>query len=116
VYDGSVWKALRAKFDDRPGVPALEQFMAWKMTNDPCELGENEESWLPVFFVCMSLPPWMRRVLGAMHLGLLLPPGVKNLQLVMPYFLEHLRGPQGVQVVSNVFIIETITITIVSLL
>lgn len=116
MYDGSVWKALRAKFDDRPGVPTLEQFMAWKMTNDPCELGENEESWLPVFFVCMSLPPWMRRVLGAMHLGLLLPPGVKNLQLVMPYFLEHLRGPQGVQVVSNVFIIETITITIVSLL
>jgi hypothetical protein len=43
----------------------------------------------------------MRRVLGAMHLAMLLPPGVKNLTLVLPYFLEQFKGPHGISVGGN---------------
>lgn len=88
VYDGELFKEVRAKYADRDGEIALHQFLAWKMSNDPCTLGEENKSWLPVLFVCQSLPPWMQGALGAMHLGMFLPPGIKNLTLLMPYFLR----------------------------
>jgi hypothetical protein len=43
----------------------------------------------------------MRRVLGAMHLALLLPPGCKNLKLVLPYFLVQFKGPTGCALTGN---------------
>jgi hypothetical protein len=67
----------------------------WRLSNDPAELDETGSSWIPVLLSCLSLPPWLRRMLGAIHLGLLLPDGVTNLQLVLPYFLSHLHGPAG---------------------
>lgn len=88
VYDGELYREVRAKYHDSDGQAALHKFLAWRVTNDPCVLGEEELSWLPVFLVCMSLPGWMRCQLGSVHLGLLLPPGIKNLTLLMPYFLR----------------------------
>jgi hypothetical protein len=95
-YDGKLYQEIVEAFLNGSTDPALlEGLTVWRLSNDPAELDENGSSWLPVLLSCLSLPPWLRRQLGAMHLGLLLPDGVTNLQLVLPFFLDHLHGAAG---------------------
>jgi hypothetical protein len=99
VYDGELYKECLARFAGGREITAsmLEELLVWRVSNDPAELNDTGTSWLPVLLTCMSLPPWLRRKMGAMHLGMLLPPGVGNLNLLMPYFLPHLgAGPTGI--------------------
>jgi hypothetical protein len=100
-YDGELYKeaAQTAREVVAGGIcgGAKPMFTTWRMTNDPCELTVDGSSWTPVLFVCMSLMPWWRAMTGAMHLGMLLPPGVKNLSLLLPYFLSSFMGAAGCQ-------------------
>jgi hypothetical protein len=105
AFDGTLYQRLvKRHLGDSTDPADLEDLTVWRLSNDPAELDDTGASWCPVMLSCLSLPPWIRRQLGAMHLGLLLPPGASNLQLVLPYFLEHLTGQQGCGLLGQVFI------------
>jgi hypothetical protein len=87
TYDGTLFEEHSLRHGADP-----QACWAWRQVNDPCELTQDGKSWTPVLFECLTRPWWNRSQRGAMHLGLLLPPGIKNLSLVAPYFLRLIKG------------------------
>lgn len=97
VYDSELYNEYitEAKARGVGTAPHLHS-LCFKWANDPCEFTVDGKSWTPVELVCMDLPPWLRTSVGAVLLAFLLPPGWKNLQILLPYFLARWVGPDGV--------------------
>lgn len=51
VYDGDLYlELLRRYMDGRTDPALLEALLVWRMSNDPAEMTESGQSWLPVRF------------------------------------------------------------------